>query len=251
MSRLTVLLACLILSFLSSCGNSGTLNVTQSPPNITVQTGGSADMRCCWGGHLSLQQVRVKWKRKNASDAIIDSMVKKNSETQKHEKNKYNLSASGNCSILTITTVSANDTGVYICVISIEIPQLLQGDGSGTQLTVQEPNDTNGVSAYKPPSAAVMASLISATAVMVVLCLTAFLCYWRKKKLMPYPGQTSGRVGMVIYEAPHGEGEEVEEGEVSEAGDHSTSSSRGSTQWSAVPVYESVDYFDVQNSGDG
>ncbi|KAG5845603.1 hypothetical protein ANANG_G00141040 [Anguilla anguilla] len=173
MSHLTVLLCCLILSFLSSCGNNEALTVTQSPPSITVKEGEMAQMLCCWGGTLNMERLTVE---------------------------KTNNS-------------STTETSRSILVTAVLIPL---------------------------------------AAVMGAICLCAFLCYWRKKKLMPYPDQASGKVGMVIHEVPHEEGEEIMEGEIglaeNEAG--STGSSHGSTQWCAVAVYESVDYFAVQTSED-
>ncbi|XP_074480138.1 uncharacterized protein LOC141760924 isoform X3 [Sebastes fasciatus] len=50
--------------------------------------------------------------------------------------------------------------------------------------------------------------------------------------------KAGARAAMVIYEVPHIDSEEVEMDK------HSTSSSRGSSQWCQVQVYESVDYFE-------
>ncbi|XP_064199661.1 uncharacterized protein LOC135259339 isoform X1 [Anguilla rostrata] len=250
MSHLTVLLCCLILSFLSSCGNNEALTVTQSPPSMTVKEGEMAQMLCCWGGTLSMQRVRVHWKKTNTSSVIINTVHGKDNVTSER-KDKYSSYISGNCSKFTISRVSTNDTGVYLCNIYIDIPMYKEGSGSGTQLTVNGIN--NSSEAEHLNSMAVKNFLIPLAVVMGAICLCAFLCYWRKKKLMPYPDQASGKVGMVIHEVPHEEGEEIMEGEIglaeNEAG--STGSSHGSTQWCAVAVYESVDYFAVQTSEDG
>ncbi|XP_035281012.1 uncharacterized protein LOC118231378 [Anguilla anguilla] len=245
MSHLTVLLCCLILSFLSSCGNNEALTVTQSPPSITVKEGEMVHMQCCWGGTLNMERVRVIWNKTNTSSDIINTMHNKDKEVHV-KKDKYSSYISGNCSKFTISSVSTNDTGVYLCNIHIVIPTFKEGSGSGTQLTVNRINNSSEVKS-------ISVTLIPLAAVMGAICLCAFLCYWRKKKRMPYPDQASGKVGMVIHEVPHEEGEEIMEGEIglaeNEAG--STGSSHGSTQWCAVAVYESVDYFAVQTSEDG
>ncbi|XP_064199662.1 uncharacterized protein LOC135259339 isoform X2 [Anguilla rostrata] len=250
MSHLTVLLCCLILSFLSSCGNNEALTVTQSPPSITVKEGKMVHMLCCWGGTLNMERVRVHWKKTNTSSDIINTVHYKDKEAHV-KKEKYSSYISETCSKFTISSVSTNDAGVYLCNIHIDIPVYKEGNGSGTQLTVKRTR--NPSTAEHLNSMAVKNFLIPLAVVMGAICLCAFLCYWRKKKLMPYPDQASGKVGMVIHEVPHEEGEEIMEGEIglaeNEAG--STGSSHGSTQWCAVAVYESVDYFAVQTSEDG
>ncbi|KAJ8382171.1 hypothetical protein SKAU_G00029490 [Synaphobranchus kaupii] len=151
-----------------------------------------------------------------------------------------------------VKCVSTNDTGVFICKMDIDIPVYQHRQGPGTQLKVERTNNSSTAESSKPIPLTTL--LIPLTVAMGALSLCAFMCYWRKKKLMPYPGQATGRVGMVIHEVPHGEGEEVmeEEGEVALAeNEGSTRSSAGSTQWCAVQVYESFDYFAVQSSEDG
>ncbi|KAK5848635.1 hypothetical protein PBY51_006232 [Eleginops maclovinus] len=88
--------------------------------------------------------------------------------------------------------------------------------------TKEDGNDTN-------------TSLITSLAVMtplLLITLVCFCCMLRRQE----------RAAMVIYEVPHIDSEEVEMDK------HSTSSSRGSSQWCQVPVYESFDYFErVEN----
>ncbi|KAI1888303.1 hypothetical protein AGOR_G00183630 [Albula goreensis] len=247
MPRLSVLLGCLILSFLTSCGDNQALNVIQTPPSITVKEGDSVHMHCCWGKDSTAERLRVIWRKRTSETEIINIRYIKSGPQENKTNNKYSGSVSGNCSELNISSVSTNDTGLYICEVTVEIPQYNKTNGTGSHLTVEKTNNS-----FVGP-APVTGWLIPFTVVMGVLCLCAVLCYWRKRRMMPYPGQASGRVGMVIHEVPHEEGEEVEEvGEMARAaGDNGSNSSHESTQWCAVPVYESFDYFAVQTSEDG
>ncbi|KAK2862667.1 hypothetical protein Q5P01_002200 [Channa striata] len=73
--------------------------------------------------------------------------------------------------------------------------------------------------------------VIAAAAAVVPLLLITVFCYCilRRKQ---------AQAARVIYEAPH------IDSEVADMDKHSTSSSRGSSQWCQVPVYESLDYFE-------
>ncbi|XP_035282115.1 uncharacterized protein LOC118231881 [Anguilla anguilla] len=119
----------------ASCNNEA-LTVTQSPPSITVKEGEKVHMQCCWGGTLNMERVRVIWNKTNTSSVIINTMHYKDNATCER-KDKYSSCFSGNCSKFNISSVSTNNTGVYLCKITIEIPIHKEGNGSGTQLTVK------------------------------------------------------------------------------------------------------------------
>ncbi|XP_053199564.1 uncharacterized protein LOC128384006 [Scomber japonicus] len=72
--------------------------------------------------------------------------------------------------------------------------------------------------------------IIALAVVCPVLLLTLIpFCILQRKRAI---------AARVIYEVPH------IDSEVADVDKHSTTSSRGSTQWCQVPVYESVDYFE-------
>ncbi|KAM8899985.1 uncharacterized protein AB9W97_010153 isoform 2-T2 [Spinachia spinachia] len=72
-------------------------------------------------------------------------------------------------------------------------------------------------------------ALIASLAVVALLLITLVcVCSLQQRQV---------RAARVIYEVPNINSEEVEMDK------HSTSSSRGSSQWCQVPVYESLDYF--------
>ncbi|KAJ8262113.1 hypothetical protein GJAV_G00162370 [Gymnothorax javanicus] len=251
MSHIIVLLSCLILSFLTSCDNTEAIKMIQTPPSIKVKEGETVQMQCCWGRNLNATHMRLKWMHNGASNNEIINVVF-NTEKERHEKDKYSSYISGNCSCFNIAHVTPNDTGVFKCILRVEIPYFGSGEGGGTHLTVERKN--NSVTAENSEHHHLNALLIPLLVVTGVLCLCALLFYWRRKKIMPYPGEASGRVGMVIHETPHTEEEETmeQEGEMALADNKgSKRSSDGSTQWCAVPVYESFDYFAVHTCEDG
>ncbi|XP_061107348.1 transmembrane and immunoglobulin domain-containing protein 2-like [Conger conger] len=147
MSQLTALHSCLILSFLSSCGNNEVLRVIQYPPDITVEEGETAHMQCCWGWGSQKEQVRLEWK--NSTSKIYDHLINMSStvyqttSTNLAKEGEYGSSISGNCSNFSISGVSMNHAGVFICVIQAEIPYFMTGEGNGTQLTVKPRPGTN------------------------------------------------------------------------------------------------------------
>ncbi|XP_056298473.1 uncharacterized protein LOC130211625 [Pseudoliparis swirei] len=131
------------------------------------------------------------------------------------------------CSNLTFTNVTPEDSGRYICRVTEEIPSLSTTEGAGTVITVRTRDNTAG----GPTSSLLQSPRVIALAVGAPLLLVAFVCFcsWRRRQ---------ARAGSVIYEVPHIDSEEAEMDK------HSTSSSRGSSQWCQVPVYESCDYFE-------
>ncbi|KAJ8390262.1 hypothetical protein AAFF_G00108310 [Aldrovandia affinis] len=235
MSHLTALLGCLILSFLTTCGEWVFIPVTHIPSFTVWQL---------QSGHPLLSTGLL------ALDPFIErqgGVPRPGTEEPCRHRGMSHLTALLGCLILSFLTTC----GIYICKVSVEIPILQQTEGNGTQLTVQSAVDSSSTEPLMSiPVTAVLILLLLATG---GLCLCAVLWHRIKKKLMPYPGQASGRVGMVIHEEPHEDVEELEERrEKAVAADEtSSSSSRGSTEWRAVQVYESFDYFAVQNSKDG
>ncbi|KAF4088688.1 hypothetical protein AMELA_G00057510 [Ameiurus melas] len=135
-------------------------------------------------------------------------------------------------------------------VITQDIPRLITVNGTGTNFTYERENETLtsttkcGTStaqtitapqntSQQPVTTLLVSSLSSA---VVILSICVCLGVWRVKRGC----KQSER--MVIREGPPSEGTEPENSE--DGG--SSRTSRGSTQWYMVPVYES--YFDLQRS---
>ncbi|XP_039537846.1 uncharacterized protein LOC120486063 isoform X2 [Pimephales promelas] len=105
----------LMFSHICFSGSSEELTVNQSPSNITVNEGDSAQISCCW--KTKQKSVKVVW----YINEIKLSGVK--DQTQ-------------NCSTLHLTNILKNQTGHYVCGVIQDIPFLLKVKGNGTDLSV-------------------------------------------------------------------------------------------------------------------
>lgn len=111
--------------FLSA--TSGNYIVVQSPYNLTLSKGETAQIHCSWNKSSDSLKITVNWFFYHNSSH--ESKIKlKDSEriTISSEKN----------STLVINSVSSNDSGLYVCEVIQEIPVLRTYSGTGTQLTV-------------------------------------------------------------------------------------------------------------------
>nr|XP_033507964.1 junctional adhesion molecule A-like isoform X2 [Epinephelus lanceolatus] len=174
--------------------SSGTLVVTQSP-DVSVMEGETVNITCCWT--LGFGRMRVAWLKNqtNTNKTEISRLINQSQGLMPNE--------TSNCLHLTFPNVTREDSGRYICKVTVEIPSLTVVNGNGTVITVTAKGNT-------------------------------------------MDNTTGAQAARVIYEVPHIDSEEEEMDK------HSTSSSRGSSQWCQVPVYESFDYFErVQTKESG
>ncbi|XP_070710949.1 uncharacterized protein [Pempheris klunzingeri] len=205
------------------------LVVTQSP-DVSVTEGGAVNISCCWTGEY--EKMRVKW-------------LKNQTEIKSHSQESMAQKTS-DCFNLTFIKITWEDSGRYTCRVTQEIPTLSVVNGSGTVITVRAREDTEDGAAGGSPGAGSNSSPLSlpviislAVAAPLLLITVICLCTLRRR-------QVSAQAARVIYEVPHTDSEEAEMDK------HSTSSSRGSSQWCQVPVYESFDYFErVENKESG
>ncbi|XP_023692164.1 uncharacterized protein [Paramormyrops kingsleyae] len=239
MDRSTVLMGRLILFLIWRVGYIEVLKVIQSPSQLAVPMGHAAFMSCCWEENSSFTRLRLTW-IKNSNKTKIDSRLVSNNQTETNYFNDsvgYKFEISSNCYNMTILRVTSKDVALYTCEIKGEIPILQNFTGPGTRLSIQADDQikasSSGIGVAVPLAAAVM-----------VLCFTVVFCLWRRWTLL-----TSGhRGGMVVREALQRSMEEMNE--MDEAVEHHSNSSRGSEQWCPVQLYESIDYFIVQNNVD-
>ncbi|XP_067232861.1 uncharacterized protein [Chanodichthys erythropterus] len=217
-------------------GSSSELTVNQSPSNITVNEGDSAQITCCW--NKIKYKVKVAWYINETKLSGINEQRQEN-QTQ-------------NCSTLHLTNLLKNDTGFYVCEVTQDIPILVEVKGNGTDLSVSvgqlektttvtslpilKTIDGTSTAPSSSPSDHHHLTLhlsLAAAIGLVTLCLALSVCKMRNS--------CKKTERMVIHQTPHSEGEEHEH---MEEEDGSTGSSRGSLQWYQVPVYWS--YFDLQ-----
>ena len=108
--------------FLSA--TNGNLTVLQSS-RLSLTKGETATIQCSWKG--SLNNTKVKWLK---NETVIGGDVK-----------RTNISTQKNLSVLVIHNVSSEDSGLYVCKVIQDIPNLRSYIGAGTQLTVN--SETN------------------------------------------------------------------------------------------------------------
>ncbi|XP_022607896.1 uncharacterized protein LOC111226878 [Seriola dumerili] len=223
LSSLLLASLCAISSWTAS--STGVLVVTQTP-DVSVLEGETVNITCCWKG--TFERMTFNWGR----NQTIIKTDQYNSTPQSEESNS--------CSTLTFSNITTKYSGKYTCKLSVEIPVYVQGEGKGTVITVKtRENRGDDTDDGQDPHKSIPFSIIIAVAVVVPLLLITliYFCSLRRRQ---------AQAARVIYEVPH------VDSEVAEMDKDSTSSSRGSSQWCQVPVYESFDYFErVQTKESG
>ncbi|XP_034712765.1 uncharacterized protein LOC117934844 isoform X1 [Etheostoma cragini] len=219
--KMKLLLSSLLLASLCALSSwsvsSDTLVVTQDPDVSIMEVGGAVNITCCWTSqHL---RVGVKWLKNPINETIQTGMFKPQGSL---------LNKASDCSHLILTNLTREDSGRYICKVSVDIPFLNVVSGNGTVIIVINNNSTKDNNTRDPNTNPLLIPL----AVVVPLLLIPLVCFCALRRIK---GSQAARV---IYEVPHIDSEEVEMDK------HSTGSSRGSSQWCQVPVYESFDYFE-------
>ncbi|KAM9377756.1 uncharacterized protein KZ484_010059 isoform 2-T2 [Pholidichthys leucotaenia] len=183
----------------------GTFAVTQTP-EVSVKEGKTINITCCWSENVI--RARVYWMK---NYTVIKESLNGNRS---------------NCSTLTVEKITRSMLGIYICHVTIEIPTLNTTKGTGTRITFDDEGNTGDTKTQISPPLAVILTL-AAVVPLLVIALICF-CILRGKQ---------AQAARVISEDPH------VDSEVADMDKHSTSSSRGSSVWCQVPVYESF-YFE-------
>ncbi|XP_029944381.1 uncharacterized protein LOC115386278 [Salarias fasciatus] len=195
--------------------SSGTLRVTQSP-DVSVQEGGTANISCCWTGGIEGVWVSIKMKPTNMKNNTNSTILL----TENHKGN------STNCSDWIIKSASIEDSGIYICKVTVYIPTLIETEGKGTVVTVTPKGGEEKEDGREGSSGSLPVIIgLAVVGPLLLIALTCFFTVLRRKR---------AQAARLIYETPHVD---------SDLDKHSTTSSTGSSQWRQVVVYESVDYF--------
>ncbi|XP_035481605.2 uncharacterized protein LOC118300879 [Scophthalmus maximus] len=213
LSSLLLASLCAILSW--SVSSTDLLVLTQTP-DMSVTEGETVIITCCYTGES--ERITFNW-QKNQTE-IKNQSINLKIQSQDNLKN-----VSHYCSNLTLSNITGAVSGSYVCKVSVDIPNYGVNYGNPTVITVVARGSTD-----RRPDHPTQIHIILAVAVVVLLLLITLgsFCALRNRR---------ANAARVIIEVPHIESEEVEMDK------HSTSSSRGSSQWCQVPVYESFDYF--------
>ncbi|KAK6493799.1 hypothetical protein HHUSO_G177 [Huso huso] len=237
MNKLAMLQGYLFLAHWFSIGAIGEINIIQSPPYISATEGESVQMNCSWKTHEKIEQMRVEW-WKNQS-LIISLLYQQNSSDTRGKNASYTLviKANNTCAELRIANLTSNHTGTYYCRAQVEIPRLIRGNGSGTVLCVHEVKSNSSLG-----SGTVVGVVL---AVLFVLIIIALL--WNWKILMSKGEARDEGDTAAVYESIL-EMKAMKEPQEPQDIESNSSSSRGSTQWAEIEVYESCDYVAVKRN---
>ncbi|XP_067436078.1 uncharacterized protein [Thunnus thynnus] len=226
-----LLLSCLLLAPLCSSwsvSSTGTLHVTQTA-DVSVMEGETVNITCCWTWTFGrVERVGVNW-LKNQTEIKNKTRVISTNISQGCQQKK-----ACNCSTLTFTNITRGDEGKYYCKVIEEIPLLTEHKGNGSVITVLDRDinikDKTEEGSFSSSTGNSLPLIITLAVVAPMLLLTLLcVCILRRKQAI---------AARVIYEVPHFDSE------VADMDKHSTSSSKGSSQWCQVVVYESFDYFE-------
>ncbi|KAL7880887.1 hypothetical protein SRHO_G00031410 [Serrasalmus rhombeus] len=126
MRPLSVLLCAVTITCFCYCDSSEDFAVTQTPSELTVKEGGSVSVACCWDKNIS--GVKVKW-------------FKDDQHTGHWSDEHLHTEVQGNCSVLSIKNIRNNETGLYICEVTRDVPALDTRRGEGTAVKLQAENE--------------------------------------------------------------------------------------------------------------
>ncbi|XP_031707391.1 uncharacterized protein LOC116385801 [Anarrhichthys ocellatus] len=129
-----LLLSSLILASFYACSSvssPGRPAVTQSA-DVSVVEGETVNISCCWTPEF--ERLRVQW-LENQTDMKEILYLKNLSHGSLPEE-------TSDCSNLTITNVTREDSGGYICKVTVDIPVLTVVEGNGTVITVTARDNT-------------------------------------------------------------------------------------------------------------
>nr|XP_040035616.1 transmembrane and immunoglobulin domain-containing protein 2-like [Gasterosteus aculeatus aculeatus] len=143
-----------------SVSSAGEPAVSQTP-DVSVVEGETAEISCCWT--LEYQKLRVTW-LKNHTEIKSKMIFKNSSHGSLSDKTSY-------CSHLTLMNVARDDSGRYICEVTVEIPNLNKAQGVGTVLTVTAKDNTTG-SHWEEVPVYVLRSLPLLALILAVLFIT-------------------------------------------------------------------------------
>ncbi|CAK6965283.1 uncharacterized protein LOC116385801 [Scomber scombrus] len=90
--------------------------------------GDPVNITCCWTEMF--ERLGVKW-LKNQTEIKNETIILATNTSQGSLQKEAR-----NCSTLTFTNITRNDSDIYFCKVSVEIPSLIEAKGNGTVITV-------------------------------------------------------------------------------------------------------------------
>ncbi|TFK10020.1 trans-acting T-cell-specific transcription factor GATA-3 [Platysternon megacephalum] len=206
------------------------LTISQTPSEIKVSTGMSAEITCSWKNDEIVERFRVTWK-------IQHLTCKEDTSRELSSKLYYTANATHkDKTVLKIEVVKRNDTGTYFCEITTEIPFMKKGLGNGTTLIVEEKEAGPMENYHFMVILAIFPFLISGG------CF--YLCYKKQQNSKHSVPERRTHEEQTLQVTELDEGNEINEA------DERNSSSANSSEWAISTLYESLDYFAMKQDED-
>ncbi|XP_038256318.2 uncharacterized protein LOC119855026 [Dermochelys coriacea] len=228
----TIILKLILLTecFVYLANGTNELTVSQTPSEIKVSIGMSAEITCSWKNDEMVERFRVIWK--------IQHLTFKEGTSRELSTTLYCTANAThkNKTVLKIEVVKRNDTGTYFCEITTEIPFMKKGLGNGTILIVEEKEAGSMENYHFMAILAIFPFLISGG------CF--YLCYKKQQNSKnTVPERRTHEEQTLQVTKPEEENERNEADEIN-------SSSSNSSEWAISTLYESLDYFAMKQDED-
>ncbi|KAM9142624.1 uncharacterized protein ACDP82_006883 isoform 2-T3 [Pangshura tecta] len=205
------------------------LIISQTPSEIKVSTGMSAEITCSWKNNEMVERFRVAWKMQHLT-------CKDGTTRELSSKLYFTANATHkDKTVLKIEAVKKNDTGTYFCEITTEIPFMEKGLGNGTTLIVEEREAGSMENYHFMAILAIFPFLISGG------CF--YLCYKKQQNSKNSVPERRTHEEQTLEVTELDEGNEKNEAE-------ERNSSSNSSEWAISTLYESLDYFAMKQDED-
>ncbi|XP_007659645.1 transmembrane and immunoglobulin domain-containing protein 2 [Ornithorhynchus anatinus] len=151
------------------------LQINQEPQTIQVKPGSIVNINCMVISDEIMEQIRVEWLKNGTM--LHSFLITNNMLNETNHPRGWKLSWRNHSLGLSLPINDNNDTGIYQCRIIVEIPQIKQGNGSGTIVHLKE---TKAVDPKSFVSDFIVWSLVMGGIASVTLVLAAVICCYRR-----------------------------------------------------------------------
>ncbi|KAG8519092.1 Transmembrane and immunoglobulin domain-containing protein 2, partial [Galemys pyrenaicus] len=183
------------------------LNVQQLGPRLLeVRLGSQVTLTCCVTQAQAVEGIRAEWSKDN--DTLCHSRITHDHPKPKPEacgpRGQFSWQLPGVLS-LRLEHVNLNDSGRYVCGVTVEIPLLEEAKGNGTELQVKtdgqlldpnqissspgepcagifRPDPNTGRPPTSPPSPGMQLALVAGCVVVILTAIALGAWIWRRRR---------------------------------------------------------------------
>ncbi|XP_074058287.1 transmembrane and immunoglobulin domain-containing protein 2 [Macrotis lagotis] len=121
--------------------------MVQQEPQVQEVTSGSKVNLTCYVNWNEREQFRVEWKKDNKSLYQSAPISWNSSKVTQWSRGSLDWEPE-NTIILQLDDVNVNDSGHYVCVVTVEIPEYKKAEGNGTHLIVSDSFKDNRIKEF-------------------------------------------------------------------------------------------------------